>query len=55
MSDYEKDLDQMINDNNNSEMPLPADAMNVVLNEFSARMLAKIAASLEVIAKAMEK
>ena len=47
MSDYEKDLDDLLEQNNSSEMPLPVDAMNVVLNEFNARMLAKIALALE--------
>ena len=51
MFDYELDLDEMIQKNNNEEEPLPVDAMNVVLNEFSARMLAKIATSLEELVK----
>ena len=55
MSGYEKDLDEMLEQNNTAEMPLPADAMNVVLNEFQARMLAKIAESLEIIASVMTK
>lgn len=48
---YELDLDEMIQKNNNEEEPLPVDAMNVVINEFSARMLAKIATSLEELVK----
>lgn len=48
---YELDLDEMIQKNNSEEEPLPVDAMNVVLNEFSARMLAKIATSLEELVK----
>ena len=51
MVDYELGLDEMIQKNNNEEEPLPVDAMNVVLNEFSARMLAKIASSLEELVK----
>jgi hypothetical protein len=48
---YELDLDEMIQKNNNEAEPLPVDAMNVVINEFSARMLAKIATSLEELVK----
>ena len=48
---YELDLDEMIQKNNSEEEPLPVDAMNVVINEFSARMLAKIATSLEELVK----
>lgn len=55
MNDYEKDLDKILTENNSVEMPLPVDALNVVLNEFNARMLAKIAASLEVIAEKLDK
>ena len=55
MVDYEKDLDEMIQENNKSDVPLPVDAMDIVLKEFSARMLAKIAASLEIIASNIKK
>lgn len=48
---YEKDLDEIINKNNFEEEPLPVDAMNIVLTEFNARMLTKIAVSLEHIEK----
>ena len=48
---YELDLDEMIQKNNNEDEPLPVDAMNVVISEFSARMLAKIASSLEELVK----
>jgi hypothetical protein len=51
MFGYELDLDEMIQKNNSEEEPLPVDAMNVVINEFSARMLAKIATSLEELVK----
>lgn len=54
MNEYEEYLDEIIESNNNGLEPLPADAMNVVLNEFKARMLAKIAYSLETIASKID-
>lgn len=54
MEDYGKILDEMIENNNTSFDPLPVDALNVVINEFNARMLAKIASSLERIADVLE-